>query len=569
MQKRIKFILVVFNLLTATLIGRLYYWQVVKSEELTSQARAQHLFGQNIKAMRGNILASDGSWLAVSSDSWLMFAQPKELERSVREVANIVASLISETSEQNDVYNEAVRIEGMLSREDADWVPIKRDLNSDTKKNIEALRLSGIGFEFNEDRAYPEGSSSAQILGFVGKDEEGNNQGYFGLEGYYDLFLSGKPGFLERERSAAGVPFLGGRNNEVTAQRGVDLQTHIDKTLQFIVEKELKRGIEKYGAVAGVVIVMDPSDGGIMAMASYPSYDPSEYYKYGDEFFKNPAISDTFEPGSVFKPVVMAAALDAKAVDPDTECDICDGPYKIDKYEIKTWNNKYNPNSTMTEVIMNSDNVGMVFVGNKLGSEKLYDYFKRFGFGEITGIDLQGEVSSVLREKDKWSQVDLATATFGQGIAVTPIQMLKAIAIIARGGVEIAPQVVDKIIIDGWEDDIEPLEGERVISEKAASQITEMMINAALLGEAKWAIPKGFVIAGKTGTAQIPVSGHYDEDKTIGSFVGFAPARKPKFVMLVMLREPSSSPWASETAAPLWFDIAREFFPYLGVQPDN
>ncbi len=263
----------------------------------------------------------------------------------------------------------------------------------------------------------------------------------------------------------------------------------------------------------------------------------------------------------------MASALDAGVIEPDTKCDICGGPVRIDKYTIETWNNEYRPDSIMTDVIVNSDNVGMVYVGQKLGREHMYDYLNSFGIGNSTGIDLQGEMSPSLRKKDEWGQIDLATASFGQGIAVTPIQMIRAVCAIANKGILLTPQVVDKIVGEGWEEDVKPVIGKRVISEKVASQITAMMVEAAQKGESKWTNTKGFRVAGKTGTAQIPIAGHYDEDKTIASFIGFAPFDNPKFVMLITLHEPKSSQWASETAAPLWYSIAKNLFVHYGIQP--
>jgi len=304
-------------------------------------------------------------------------------------------------------------------------------------------------------------------------------------------------------------------------------------------------------------------------MSSYPSYDPGSYWKFGDEFFKNPAVSDSFEPGSVFKILVMAAALDAKAVEPDTICDVCAGPVKVDKYTIETWNREYNPDSSMTDIIVHSDNVGMTFVGSKLGADALYDYLDKFGIGNLTGIDLQGEASPTLRKKGSWSIVDLATASFGQGVAITPIQMIKAGAIIANGGRVVSPHVVTKLEKDGWQEDVSGETGEKVLSDEAASQIKAMMVEAAKNGEAKWTYQRGFSVAGKTGTAQIPVEGHYDAEKTIASFIGFAPYDDPKFVMLVTLKEPKSSQWASETAAPLWYSIAKELFFYFGMMPEK
>jgi len=223
----------------------------------------------------------------------------------------------------------------------------------------------------------------------------------------------------------------------------------------------------------------------------------------------------------------------------------------------------------MTNVIVHSDNVGMSFVSDKMGADLLYDYLQKFGFGNVTGIDLQGEFTPEIREKGTWNIVDLATASFGQGIAVTPIQLIKAAAIIANGGVDVSPQVVNKLQGPGWVYDIKPQIGERVISEQAAKDITAMMVEAAKNGEAKWTSLKGFKVAGKTGTAQIPIAGHYDAEKTIASFIGFAPADNPKFVMLVTLQEPQSSPWASETAAPLWFSIAKDLFSYYKIQPSE
>jgi len=406
-------------------------------------------------------------------------------------------------------------------------------------------------------------------LGFVGKNEGGGDQGYFGLEGYYDLVLSGKPGFIRREKDASGVPILEGVNKEIEAVRGVNLLTHIDKTIQLTIEKKLKEGMEKYGSDSGTVIVMDPKNGAILAMSSYPSYDPDNYYEYGDEYFSNPAISDTFEPGSVFKVIVMASGLDAAVIEPETKCDICSGPYRIGKYFIETWDKVYNPESTMTEVIVNSDNVGMSFVSKKLGTDKMYDYLKKFGIGESTGIDLQGEANIELRNKKEWGDIELATASFGQGVAITPMQLIKGISVIANSGIMMTPQVVDKIEVDGWQEDIDPVNEGRVISEKAASEISAMMAEAARSGEAKWTHLKGFKIAGKTGTAQIPIAGHYDDEKTIASYVGFVPYDDPKFIMLVTLKEPQSSPWASETAAPLWYSIAKDLFAYFGIQPEN
>lgn len=585
-------ILIAFSLLISLLIiVRLFIWQVVRGEELEYLGRTQQKTSFNVSSLRGAILASDGTPLAASAPGWTIWANPRKIQDSKtvgeklapylierpieidtdRKEASGKAEqsfLVKEKTPKELEEEEIARLTTQLTKQGA-WVSLKAKIDNKTKEEIERLKIEGIGFDQNSRRIYPEASMSAHLLGFVGQDAAGLDQGYFGLEGKYDVALSGVGGETAFEKDALGNPILLGDARKVHALDGANLKTHIDRAIQYTVEKKLKEGIERYGAKSGSVVVMKPQDGAILAMSSYPSYNPIYFSKYKEEDFINPVISQTFEPGSVFKIVVMASALDAVAVKVDDKCDKCDSSLKIGPYTIRTWDEKYQPNSTPGEIIKNSDNVGMVWVAEKLGADKFYDYLSRFGFGGVTGIDLQGETASKLRAKGKWGFIDLATTSFGQGIAITPIQLVRAVAAIANDGKLPTPQVVDKLVGAGFEQDIKPEADKAVIGKKAADEITEMMINATETGEAKWAAPKGHVIAGKTGTAQIPIAGHYDPEKTIASFIGFAPADDPKFVMLVTLKEPSSSPWAAETAAPLWFNIAKDMFMYLGVPPTN
>ena len=541
------------------LMVRLFYWQVVKGSELSRAAQSQYNSSKITSAPRGNIIASDGSFWVIRTDAWRIIANANLLKNSPSSIAEKLAPLLKDV--------DITQLTDLLSKKGA-WISLAQKVDGDVKKNIEAMSIPGIGFEPEESNYYPEASSAAQLLGFVGKDDSGADLGYFGLEGYYNLPLSGKPGFLGRQEDVRGVPILLTGGREITAVNGVDLVTSVDKRIQIFAEQRLSEGIQKYEAVGGSVTVMDPFSGNIMAMAVSPSFDPAEYRMYNDSLFKNPLISDSFEPGSIFKVLIMAAGLDAGVVTPDAVCDICDGPLNVDKYQIKTWENKYRPGSTMTDVIVNSDNVGMAFVGQKLGADNLYDYLDKFGIGSTTGVDLQGEFSPKMRKKGTWNVVDVATASFGQGIAVTGIQMVRAVSAIANGGYLVTPKVVTGIRGDGWEETVKLDPPKRIISEKSAAEMAQMMVAAANLGEAKWAKIPGFNVAGKTGTAQIPVAGHYDPTNTIHSFIGFAPVGKPKFVMLVTLQSPTSSLWAAETSAPLWYSIAKELFPYFGVQPD-
>lgn len=556
---RLRIILGIFILIFLGLVARLFYWQVVKGDKLSKEASLQYKGSTKVMSPRGSILANNNTWLATMRSNWLLFAVKPNLENP-KIIANSLDSILEEESEN---------LFKILTRPEVVWIPIKHKITGEQKRQIEELNIKGLGFELEETRFYPEGSISAQLLGFVGKNEQGEDTGYFGLEGYYDLSLRGKSGFVEREKDLKGVPLLSDNSLEISSIPGANLITFIDKRISNIANVKLKEGIEKYGAKEGSVIIMDPKNGAILAMSSYPSYDPIKYNEYDESLYKNPIISDTFEPGSVFKVMVMASALDAGVVSPDTICDICSGPLKVDKYFIETWNKKYYPDSSMTDVIVHSDNVGMSFVAQKLGADKLYDYLDKFGIGKLTGIDLQGESNISMRKRGTWNIVDLSTSSFGQGISTTPIQIIRAVTAIANGGILVTPKVVDKIELDGWKQNLDKNDEVRVISKDTADKMTEIMTQAASHGEAQWTNLKGFSVAGKTGTAQIPIAGHYDLDATIASFVGFAPANNPKFIMLVTLKEPQSSQWASETAAPLWYSIAKELFAYFGIQPED
>lgn len=570
MRTRINLVLLGFLIMFLLLLGKLFYWQIYKGRDLSLEAKGQYDRGKTLQASRGDILAADGSWLVARAQGWFVYSTNPDINKNSSEVANELAPLLAnDAQDKKSVQDEKDYLNNLLSKKNQTYLPIKHRIDDTTKQNIDALKINGINFDPEEISIYPEASTAAHLLGFVGKNEAGNDQGYFGLEGYYDLPLSGKPGFLSRTSDARGNPLLFGDSTEVSAIGGVELVTNIDKSIQIDLDQKLQEGIEKYGATGGEAIIMNPQNGAIIAMSENPSYDPAKYVDYSNELFKDPSIASSFEPGSIFKVVVMASAIDAGLVTPDTVCDICSGPLKVDKYLIETWNKVYFPNTTMTDVIVHSDNVGMSFVAQKLGRDKMYKYLSSFGIGQLTGIDLQGESTPKLRDLGNWGPVELVTAGFGQGIAVTPIQIVRAVAAIANGGHLVTPEVVKEIQKDGWNEIVKPVIGPQIISEKAASEVSQMMGEAAQTGEAKWTYIPGYKVAGKTGTAQIPIEGHYDPTNTIASFIGFAPYDNPKFVMLVTLTKPQTSQWAADTAAPLWYSIAKDLFDYLGIQPEK
>ncbi|MEK7577062.1 MAG: penicillin-binding protein 2 [Patescibacteria group bacterium] len=536
---------------------RLFYWQVIASDRLQTEASAQHFIEFTLPAARGTIVDREDNQIVVNKPAYLVFAEPRVIPDPT-EFAKLVAPIIGQ--------EESVVLQSVSDPKSV-WAPLVHRADGNMVEALKKLNVSSLGFEKEPLRMYPEASTAAHMLGFVGSDVNGTDRGYFGLEGFYDRQLRGVSGKLRLEKDAKGAPILIGEQQRVEPENGRTLVLWSEKAVQEIVERRLKEGMEKYGAKEGSVVVLDPKTGGVLAMASFPNYDPSNFAAFPKELYINPVVAGSYEPGSTFKSLVMAAAIHDKLITPQTMMDES-GPVESGPYFIRTWNNEYHGTISMTQVLEYSSNVGMVFVAKKLGHDRLLSAIKRFGFGKPTNIDLEDESSPTLRDDNAWAEVDELTASFGQGIAVTPIQMVTAVAALANGGKLMQPHVVKEIREgSGRVIAVKPKVVRQVVSPEAARITAEMMVEAVDKGEAKWAKPVGYRIAGKTGTAQIPVAGHYDETKTIASFVGFAPVDDPKFVMLVTLREPQSSQWGSETAAPLFFTIAREFFTYYGIGP--
>ena len=541
----------------AALMLRLVYWQIFSADRLGKEASRQHFVQLTVPAARGEIMDFGNNPLVVNQPSYLVYGEPRNI-KDIPEFSKAVAG---------ELALDPVDVAAKLAQPNLVWVPLAHKVELSKVQTLRSQNILGLGFEKEPKRFYPEASTAAHLLGFVGSDVNGVDQGYFGLEGYYDRQLRGIDGMMRLEKDAHGAPILIGSEERLPPEDGRTLILHIDKVVQQIVERKLKEGIERYGAKEGSVVVMNPETGGILAMASFPNYDPRRFSEFDKSLYKNPVVGSSFEPGSTFKALVVAAAINEKLITPETTMDES-GPVQVGPYVIRTWNNQYHGKITMTQVLENSSNVGMVFIAQKLGKEKLLSAIRRFGFGKMTNIDLEDESSPELRADKDWAEVDEYTASFGQGIAVTPIQMVRAIAALANGGRMMEPHMVKEIRESkGKVIAVPPKVSAQVVSAETARIVTEMMVSAVDNGEAKWAKPKGYRVAGKTGTAQIPVAGHYDETKTIASFVGFAPADKPRFVMLVTLREPSSSQWGSETAAPLFFTIARDLFTYWGIPP--
>ncbi len=577
-----------FVLLLAAIGVRLFYWQVLNYDRFAVAASNQHVTTFRLDAPRGRILASDGNLLAANQDAFLLFASIPDIKKSLPKgskyedkVDEIVKKIqpilfdeqlanLKEPEKLNRAEKEtlsanlSLKLSQQLLLPGLVWVPLAAKITPSSREKIADLEIKGLGFEDQSRRFYPETALAATILGFVGKDSDGNDKGYFGLEGYYQDELQGQSGTLTQEVDAGGHPIIAVGDSLAKPKNGLDIQTTIDRTIQYTVEKYLYEGAKKYGAKAASAVVMDPKTGQILAMASSPNYDPSKWGQYSDEERRNDAISNIYEPGSTFKVITAAAALDSGAVGADTICP-CDGPIKMDGYEVQTWNNKYTPNSTMAAILEHSDNVGAAFWAEKLGKQKFLSYVKNFGFGRTTDIDLQGEETGLIKKTQDWSNLDLVTNAFGQGISVTPLQMVSAVGAIANNGKLMQPYIVKKIKTADKEIVNSPKEVRQVVKSETTATLKELLLAAVEQGEAKRIIPHGLRIGGKTGTAQIPLNGRYDPGKTVASFIGFGPIEDPKFVMIVKYVEPVPI-YGAETAEPTFFKIALELYHYWGLE---
>jgi len=448
------------------------------------------------------------------------------------------------------------------------WQLIKTALPKETMLKVAQLKQPGIIFEEESYRYYPEASLAAHLIGFVGKNSENDPVGYFGVEGYFEKDLSGLPGLLRSERDLSNNPIFAGTQEMLEAEDGRDLILTIDKAVQMIIKNRLKKAIKTYQAKEGCVIVVDPLNLEVLGLSCLPDFDAEQYYKFDETFYKNSALTNLYEPGSIFKPLIVAAAVEEKAIKPN---DIYNetGPLQFGEYRIQTWNNKYEGKISITRILEKSSNVGMVYIGEKLGNKKIYQYLNDYGFGKKTDIDLQGEFVNQIKPFNNWYPIDFATVTFGQGIAVTPLQMVKAFASLINGGQLLQPHVVKQINDNSTIRNIQKKLVKRILSTQTSEVIKKMLQSTVENGEISWAKPKGYLIGGKTGTAQVAIKGHYDSSKTIASFIGFAPVSNPKFLTLVILKEPKTSQWGSETAAPLFFEIAKDLIVYYNIAPEQ
>jgi cell division protein FtsI/penicillin-binding protein 2 len=560
------------------IVGRLFYWQIIVGSSLKKVSDKQSQRQVISSGERGQIFTADGYMLVGNQEKYRLIARSNSIEESKSELSKKITEIViqdldtylsaSDSGQKNQIFDQQQKnIEEKLSK-NTNWIVLASNISRENMTKLDELQIKGLEIENYSTRYYPEASMAAHLVGFVGKNDDGEDLGYFGLEGILNNELNGKTKIQQFKTDALGF-FLAGQRIEASNSNGRDVTLTIKRDFQYLAETSLKDGIEKYGAKSGEVIIMDPQTGKLLAVATWPHYDPEKYFNFETSIYKNPTLTQTFEPGSTFKTITVAAGIDAGKITPETVCDNCAGPRTISKYTIRTWNDEYHPGINMTEALEKSDNTAMIFITERLGADKFTEYLKRFKIGEPINIDLQEDTSTPFPKK--WGPVELATTSFGQGITTTSMQMVRAISAIANDGVMMRPSIIEKIYDHQTNQEIvtKPVEEGRVISSDTSQKVTQMMISSAVHGEAQWIAAKHYTVAGKTGTSQIPIPGGYAKDKTIASFIGFAPPSDPQFVMMVKLVEPSSSPWAAETAAPLWFDLAHKIFLLLNIPADK
>lgn len=567
LHRRLFFIVGVIGVIVFVIIVRLLVLQVFGHEDYADLALRQHSSEQVLSAQRGTIYYSSRDGLfpaAVNRQYYLAFVSPRDVpENELDDVAQRIDSAFENVS--------ADEMRPKLQRRKDIYEVITHKVTKEEKERIQGLEIPGVAFLPEKVRFYPGEELAANLLGFVGSDGE-QYSGRYGLEAFHESELSGTDGFRKQKKDARGG-WLSVSDRFTTKEHdGVDLVLTIDHEIQENVEKILKEDMEKYGARSASAIVMEPATGKIRAMTNFPTFSPNEYGKVDDiSVYKNANVSDTYESGSVFKTFTIAIGLDAGKITPESTY-VDTGSVSIGGYNIGNAEGKVYGLQTMTKVLEESINTGVIHVEQLVGNTAFKEYVERFGFGTYTDIGLPVEApGNTVNIQNTRRNIEFYTASFGQGITVTPMQLVRAYGALANGGFLMKPQLVEKKIhADGREEVIESEQVHRVISEEASDKITLMLEKVVTGGHARLASVEGYRVVGKTGTAQIvdPETGTYfDESRKNATFIGYAPADEPKFVVLVKYDTPTNAEWAATSASPTFGRIMKYLLEYDNIRP--
>jgi stage V sporulation protein D (sporulation-specific penicillin-binding protein) len=536
---------------------RLVYLQVIRHAAYLRKAQSVQMRDWTIYARRGSICDRNGVPLAESVMRHTAFADPTEI-RKPRATSAALAHVLD--IEEDQLYS-------LLRRPDTRFVRLQRGLSDPISDRIEALRLRGIGLQLEPARRYPKGAAAAQTIGFVGTDA--TQPGLAGLEASLNHWLAGRNGRLVAEIDARGALIPGRRIREEPPVDGCSVVVTIDAEIQAIAEAQLRQAVEAHGARGGTIVVMDPRSGEILALASQPSFDPNRPLESPPENWINPAVTCAYEPGSTYKLVMACAALEERLMGP-RDTITCHGALQVGNRVIHCAHDRAHGPLDLASIVEQSCNIGAATVTMRLGQQRFYKYVKRLGFCQPLGLGLGAEApGSVPSPRQTWSQIRLANLAFGQGITVTPVQLLAAYCAVANDGILPRPHLVKRVIDPEGKTVKEfDYQGRRALSQQVAHQVRDMLVRVVDSGTGKAARIAGYQVAGKTGTAQKPCPGvGYASGKHIGSFVGFMPASQPKLGIIVVIDEPGGAGYGGVVAAPAFRHVAIETMAYLGIPP--
>ena len=549
---RMIIVAVVFSMYGTALIVRLVYLQVFQHETLQAQSEKQYVRKIMINTGRGIIYDRNLNALAANIEMESVYVNPGKVENK-NITAKSLASILG--------LDRKSIAKNISTKKHFVW--IKRKSSFEEIEKLKKLDLPGVGYISETKRFYPKRELAASIIGFVGLD----NQGLGGIEHKFHSVLKGVSYRKVMMKDARGRIVRAGTETAGTQKESQDVKLTMDEVIQFITEKELNKQIQKYNAKGGIAIVMDPNQGEILAMADLPEFNPNNFSSYPEKLYKNKAVANAYDPGSIFKPIVAAAALDSKMADMEEVFYGENGYIKIGNTTIGEASDHKFGWLTLRNIIAKSSNIGIIKVAQKMGKNKLYDYIKDFGFGEKLGIGLPGESRGALRGLSKWTPLSLASISFGHEISITPLQMTTAMCAIANGGNLVHPRIVQAFLKDGEEQYHKPLKIKRIISEQTSRTMISILKTTVQQGTGKKAAIPGFDVAGKTGTAQKldPDTKAYSQSAYIASFIGFVPADDPKLVILIMVDEPQGVYWGGEVAAPAFRAIGQQVLRYLNI----
>lgn len=577
--KRMRLFVIVLTLVFAVLAFRLAYIMVIQHEKLSAGAEEQWTSEVKIDARRGRILDRNGRELAVSANVYRVDFDLNSIRKYMENKDTTLDAISVKISEAVEMENKDVlkKLNTKLpSGKNAGSATLVRRIEKEKADKVRALNINGVIVSPDTKRYYPNNNFAAHVLGSTNID----GQGLTGIELQYNEELSGVPGMKISEMDATGSDLPYTISKFTPPINGSDITLTLDENIQFFAEKAAEKALADNKAKSVSVTVMDPNTGEVLGLTTKDDFDPNEPFKGAENFsgatefekvqkmWRNKVVNDTFEPGSIFKIITSAAAMEEGLVK-ETDTFVCNGSLKYGNRAIKCWKHGGHGTLTFPEIIQNSCNVGFMELGKRIGKEKLYEYIKKFGLGQVSGVDLPGEAKGIVKHPKNMSETDLATISFGQTNTVNPIQFLTAINAVANGGKLIQPHVMKEVNRENEDgvvvnvDTFKP-NTKQIISETNAAELRKYMERVVLYGSAKNAAVEGYTIAGKTGTAQKVIDGKYAQGKYISSFVGMAPVENPKVTVMITIDEPSNGQYyAGVVTSPVAKGLFTDIFNYM------